>query len=308
MVAGALHAGIVVPSVTPFTESGALDEEALGRILDRFLEAGAEGVLLLGTTGEAASIPASVRRRVVEVGVGWIDGRARVWAGIGGNCLAEVVEAAAAYVRAGADALLAHAPFYYPLEAEDVRAWFEDLADEVPVPLFLYNIPMTTGLSIPPEVVRALADHPNVAGIKDSEYDLQRMEEMLAWTREREDFAYFTGPSAHIARAAALGADGAVPGAGNLMPGLCREIRERALRGETEEAERLQERLKGAGDTYMAGRGVGHSVAALKVGMSALGLCGPWVLPPLRVPDEAERGAIEQRVRAALAPVTEEAP
>lgn len=297
--------GVVIPSITPFDAEGGIDRAATGPVIDHFVDGGVDGVLLLGTTGEGASIDRAGRRRWVEAAVERIDGRVDVLAEIGGTCLSESREEAAVFAEAGVDGFLAHLPAYYPLGAAEMEAWFADLADGLAGPLLLYNIPMTTGMSIPEEVVRGLADHPNVRGIKDSEYDDARMERILGWTAGRDDFAYFVGPSARAATGIALGADGVVPGVGNLLPAAFVRIVERARAGEAEEAERLQAIVKSAGDTYMAGRTVGQAVAALKTGMAALGLCEPVVLPPLREPGGEEREAVVERVRRAVEAVAE---
>lgn len=292
--------GVIIPSVTPFGPTGGIDDAAVGRTLDHFVQAGVDGVLLLGTTGEGVSIPAGDRRRFVQSATDHLGGRVTVLVGIGGTCLAESIDEAGAFREAGADGFLAHLPPYYPLGAREMAAWFEDLADGLSGPLLLYNIPVTTGMSLPEEVVRDLADHAGVYGIKDSEYDDDRMERVLGWTRDRDDFAYFVGPSARSARGISLGADGVVPGVGNLLPGVFVRIVERARAGDREEADRLQEIVVEVGDTYMAGRTVSQAVAALKTGMSALGLCEPDVLPPLRQPGPDERKAVIERVEAAV--------
>lgn len=292
--------GVIVPVITPFTERGAVDEPAIRRVLDHVLAGGVRGVLLLGTTGEAASMARDQRRRMLEVALDHLDGRVDVVAGISGDSLSECVEEARAGGAAGADAVIAHLPHYYPLDSAEMRAWFEALAERVPLPLLLYNIPMTTGMSIPVEVVEMLSEHRNVAGIKDSEYDFDRMRNMIGWTRERDDFAYFVGPSVFAAQGLALGADGMIPGVGNLLPEACQGLFASVERGNRAEAERKQAFMKRIGDTYMAGRGIGQAIASLKLGMSALGLCTPTVLPPLRLPDDRERQAIVEAMLETL--------
>jgi 4-hydroxy-tetrahydrodipicolinate synthase len=170
--------------------------------------------------------------------------------------------------------------------------WFERLADEVPAPLFLYNIPGTTRMSIPIETVIALSEHPNVAGIKDSEYAPDRMGDLLGRLGDRADFAYFVGPTAYAARGLSLGAAGFIPGAGNLVPDLCQRLQASAARGDREAVGRFQALLSRVGDTYQASRTVSRAIPLIKAGMSGLGLCGPTVLPPLMQADPTERTAM----------------
>ncbi|MGH7551189.1 MAG: dihydrodipicolinate synthase family protein [Gemmatimonadota bacterium] len=284
--------GAVVPMATPFTADEALDEPAVRRILDHVLEGGVRAVLLLGTTGEGASMDPVARRRLVEIAVGHLEGRATTFANVSSDSLAASIEEARAFQEIGVDAVVAHLPVYYPLAPPDMARWFERLADDVPMPLFLYNIPMTTGMSIPVETVVALSGHPNIAGIKDSEYDVDRMETLLSRLGDRADFAYFVGPSGHALQGLSRGAAGFVPGVGNLLPGVCQRLVEAAERGDRQTAARMQERMKRVGDTYQANRTVSQAIPLIKAGMSALGLCGPTVLPPLAGSDDADREAM----------------
>lgn len=284
--------GVVVPVVTPFTQDEALDEPAVGRILDHLLDSGVNAVLLLGTTGEGSSMASAMRVRMVEVAMESLAGKATVYVNVSRNSMAESVDEAGRFHVLGVDSVVSHVPVYYPLDAPTMRAWFERLADEVPAPLFLYNIPGTTRMSIPVETVIALSEHPNVAGIKDSEYDLERMELLLGKLGDRADFAFFVGPTAYAAQGLSLGAAGFIPGAGNLVPEICQRLQTRATLGDREAVEGLQELLSRVGDTYQASRGVARAIPLIKAGMSVLGLCGPTVLPPLCEAPEAERDAI----------------
>ena len=143
-----------------------------------------------------------------------------------------------------------------PLSSAQMHAWFVRLADAVSRPLFLYNIPMTTRMSIPVETVMALADHPNIAGMKDSEYDVARMERLLEWRRGRPGFQYFVGPSVMALQGLRLGADGFVPGVGNVVPAACRRLLDCARAGDWDGAEAAQADMKRVGDTYMPARSV----------------------------------------------------
>jgi dihydrodipicolinate synthase/N-acetylneuraminate lyase len=278
--------GVVVPMVTPFTSDGRIDEEAVGRVLEHLMQAGIRDLLLLGTTGEAASMSATERLRFLEAVLGRLNGRARTFVGLASNSFADTVAAARSYAAMGVDALVGHLPNYYPLRGAQMHAWFARLADAATLPLFLYNIPMTTKMSIPVETVMALGEHPNIMGMKDSEYDAARMETLLAWRRGRTDFQYFVGPSVMALDGLRLGADGFVPGVGNVVPEACRRLLACARAGDWAGAEAAQADMKRVGDTYMPGRSVGDAITLLKATMHAMGLCGATVLPPLLPPGE----------------------
>lgn len=299
--------GIVVPMVTPVTGDGELDEAATRRVIDHLLDGGIDGVFVLGTTGEAASVPRAARLRLVELTVEQVGGRAVTYAGIGDNCLAHAVEAAEEYCRLGIDVLVAHLPYYYNLGADEQGDYYAALADRVPGSLMLYNIPSTTHMSIPIEVVETLSHHPKVIGLKDSENDVSRLEKVLQRLGGRPDFAVLVGVSTLSAKALALGADGAVPSIGNLVPDLCQRLYESGVRGDASAAARHQRVVNEATELYRAGRTLAHSLGALKAAMGALSLCGPDVLPPLRPLGLAEQEALQSRFRRWRAELDESA-
>src|SRR5712664_2311800 len=163
--------GVVVPTVTPVTPTGDLDEAALERLIEFLLAGGVDGIFVLGTTGEGPSVPHGTRLKLVQRSVAAVRGRAQLYAGIGGTCLADSVAAANDYFRAGADVVVAQPPVYFPIQPQELLAYFRALLDGLASPLILYNIPATTRVSIPLEVVAELQGHPKLAGMKDSEND-----------------------------------------------------------------------------------------------------------------------------------------
>src|SRR5690606_24257326 len=143
-----------------------------------------------------------------------------VYAGISGNSLYDSVDEAKQYYDMGIDVFVANMASYYPVDSDQIFRYFEELADKVPCPLIIYNIPSTTHLSIPLEVVDQLSHHPNIVGLKDSERDLKRMESSILLWKDRKDFSFFSGWAAVSHTAVTSGADGIVPSSGNLVPHL----------------------------------------------------------------------------------------
>jgi dihydrodipicolinate synthase/N-acetylneuraminate lyase len=287
--------------VTPVTPDGSLDEAAVRRVVDHLIAGGNAGIFGLGTTGEAASVPHATRLRLIEVMVEQVAGRAMTYAGIGDNCLADSVDAAAAYFGAGADVVVAHLPSYYMLDAEEQYAYYIALADRIAGPMMVYNIPSTTHMSIPVEVVERLSHHPRIIGLKDSEGSAARMEAEMACLGGRDDFAVLAGSTALSAMALALGADGSVPSVANMTPVICQRLHEYGAAGDTAGAEKYQKLADEATDLYRAGRTLTQSLGALKAAMGALGLCGPDVLPPLRPLSPADRLAVQDAFHQWLA-------
>ena len=291
------RAGIVVPMVTPFTPTGDLDEAAARRIVDHILEADVGGVFLLGTTGEDASMSLEMRTRLVATVTEHVGGRATTYAGISHNSLASSVKAAEAYTRLGVDTLVARLPTYYALTDEEQHAYFLALLERIPGPLMLYNITSTTHMTIPIRVIEALSQHSQVVGIKDSDRDLPRLEELVRRLGGRPDFSLLCGVTAWSVRALALGADGCVPSTANLVPEACQRLYERFCQGDLAAAEACQRELDELGGILRAGQTLGQSIGSLKAAMGALGLCGPTVLPPLTTPSLSQQEAARNGLR-----------
>ena len=291
-----LHRGVIVPMVTPITPDGDVDAPAVRRIIDYLVTGGVHGVFALGTTGENTSVPVAMRERLVAATVEHVAERARVYAGISSNCLADSVAAAKVCARLGVDAVVAHLPTYYVLNAEKQLAYFGALADRIDLPLLLYNIPPTTHMTIPVEVIEKLSRHPSVVGIKDSGGDVAHLTTLLECLGDaRPDFAVLVGASVLVAQGLALGADGIVPAQGNLIPAACRALFDRAVEGDRDGAEACQQRIDAFARLFVEDRSLAQSIGALKAMMGALGLCGPDVLPPLQPPSLEEQEALRRR-------------
>lgn len=285
------HHGIIVPLVTPVTPDGSLDEAAAARLADHLAAHGC-GMLVLGTTGEVASLPAGLRRRYVEIAVQAAAKRTPVFAGVVHNALADAVDAGRDYLQLGADAVVGLLPNYYKLEPADMQAWFERLADALPGPLMIYNMPATTGMSLPLDVLESLSRRPNITGLKDSENTPGRREEVAKRFGGRPDFSLFMGIAAHAVPALQLGFDGAVPSSGNLYPERWSQLFAAARRGDWDAASRLQAGLDAVNTVFQRNRPLGASLAALKAGLGLRQLCGPDMLPPLRALPAAEQESI----------------
>lgn len=286
--------GVVVPMVTPVKENGTLDTQAVERIIAFFAQAGVSP-LLMGTTGEGNSVSQKDGQLFVETAVKAAQGRITIYAGLTGNCFAEQLAQAEAYTHAGADVIVATLPTYYALTEEQMENYYRTLASSIKGPLMLYNILATTHMSIPVEVIRRLADHPNIVGLKDSERDLERMAQCIEIAKEREDFCYFCGWAAQSAHSLELGGDGIVPSTGNFVPEMFQQLYEAAVKGDMATANRLQDETNEIAKIYQKDRTLGQSLTALKVMMQTKGLCEPWMLMPLtRLSAEEEKAIVSQ--------------
>ena len=315
--------GVVVPVATPFGFDGEVDQSGLHNVVEYLLAGGAHGLLLLGTTGEAASVSSDQRIRLIESAIAHTDGRASVYAGIVNNCLSDSITEAKAYLAAGATAVVAPLPSYYPLSDDLMLSYFTRLADDVHERVLLYNIPPTTKMSIPLDVVAELSDdlmlsyftrladdvHERVllynippttkmiVGIKDSENDGNRLSNLLKRLGGREDFKIFVGATVLTVLGLKAGAVGYVPSVGNIAAKFCRELYNHAMAGNWEEAEKLQDTLCTWTDIYQGSRTLAKALPRLKAAMALLGLCKPAVLPPLRPISDGDREGLKAQLR-----------
>lgn len=290
------YGGLIVPMVTPFA-SGRIDRQAVCRMIDHLISGGAAGIFVLGTTGEAPSIPPEQKQELVEITVGHTKARAITYAGISDNCFENSVRAARTYLALGIDAVVAHVPWYYPLAEEQIRRYFHALADAIDGPLMLYNIPKTTHVSISLEGIEELSHHPRIIGIKDSADDPSRMEPLGKIFAAREDFSYVLGCARWSARGLLLGADGIVPSTANLVPHLYCQLMEQARAGNPTAAQHWQELTDRISSLYQSGRSLGQSLAALKMMMSLAGFCRPEMSKPLEPLSAADRTLLEDQMK-----------
>lgn len=275
------YKGVIVPMVTPFTLDGRIDSDSAGRIIDHLIAGGIDGIFVLGTTGEAASISMIEKQKMVETAVGYTKSRALVYAGISSTCFNESVSMAKSYIKLGADVLVAHAPYYYALNDDEVFRYFMKLADCVAGPLMLYNIPKTTDISLSIDTVEKLSRHDRIVGLKNSENTPGRLEAAIERFSGRNDFSYVVGCAPLSAKAVGLGAAGIVPSSANLQPRLYKTLYEKARNGDEPAAQKLQEQTNCISAMYQKNRALGQSLATLKAAMHILGFCEATVLPPL---------------------------
>lgn len=285
------YCGVVVPMVTPFTEIGEIDIPATIRISQNFLENGVSP-LLLGTTGESTSVSTDDSRLFVKTAVDAIKGKVLVYACLSSNCVKQNIESAKMYIDLGVDVIVSVLPSYYPLTSNQMYDYYIKLAEIESCPLMIYNIPATTKMSIPIEVVQKLSEHPNICGFKDSERDIQRMEKCLRIFASREDFSYFTGFTKFSVISLKNGADGIIPSTGNFTPRMFKELFELSLQGKWDEAERIHIKTSEIAKIYQEGRTLGQSLPALKTMMSVLGLCSPYSVLPLTTTSLKEQNEI----------------
>lgn len=280
------YCGVIIPAITPLTLAYKLDRVAVERIFNLFYQHQASP-FILGTTGESSSLPFDMKKEFVKVAAANKKAGTQLYAGISSNVIGESVELAKICADHGVDAVAANLPSYYLLTEAQMKKYFETLADSIPLPLVIYNIPATTHMSIPVQLIEALSYHPNIIGVKDSERNEERLRQSIQLWKDREDFSHFLGWAARSAHALTEGSDGLIPSTGNLVPEIYSAMWKAVMEGDRQTAFGLQQQSDEYGNIYQAGKTLGESLWALKVLMHKKELCEPILMPPLQ-PGTAE--------------------
>jgi dihydrodipicolinate synthase/N-acetylneuraminate lyase len=280
MSKGKKYTGIIVPAITPLTEKLQLDEVAVEKIFASFYQYDISP-FILGTTGESASLSLQLKKDYVLAAEKNKKMGSLLYAGIGSNVLAESIEFAAYCCLHAVDVLVATLPSYYALTEKQILQYFNTLADNISLPLFIYNIPVTTHMSIPLPTIDELSKHENVVGVKDSERSEERMNESLKLWKDRPDFHYILGWAVKSADALLLGADGLVPSTGNLYPEIYADMLKAFEQDDKDKLFAMQKLSDDYGALYQSNRTLGESLLELKTLMNKKGLCEAVVMPPL---------------------------
>ncbi|MFC6100462.1 dihydrodipicolinate synthase family protein [Olivibacter domesticus] len=273
--------GTIVPLVTPINEKFQLDKEAINRMLENLKQFDASP-FILGTTGESALLSNSLRLEYLETVSGIRSSEHKLYVGISSNSMRETIEFSKMCFDLGADAVVATLPFYYKLSENQIKEYFLQLADHVAGPMIIYNIPSTTHMSIPLDLLNELSYHEHIVGTKDSERSEERLKESLALWSDRPDFSHLLGWAAKSTYALINGSDGLVPSTGNLAPSIYQGMYQAIAEGAEEKAYQYQRQSDLLGDLYQTDRTLGESLWALKVLMQSVGLCEPYMMPPLQ--------------------------
>ncbi|WP_066414071.1 dihydrodipicolinate synthase family protein [Halorubrum aethiopicum] len=291
------YGAVSPPIVTPFDTDGGVDVDALASHVDALVDAGLDGMVPCGTTGEFASLDDAEYRTVIEAVVEAVDGRVPVVAGAADTAVAGVCDRLAVAREVGADAGLITLPYFHTsTDLEGQLAFIEAVADDAPLPFYLYDIPATVGEAIDPDVVADVADHESVLGLKDTSGDLTALDAKIRATPE--SFTVFQGVDAQLYPSTSVGVDGGINALSQVIPEAFVALGEAIRAGDDDRALALHRRAVAP----LFARCAEHGFApATKVAAAHRGFIpDPAVRPPLTLPDEAGREAIAADVDAAL--------
>jgi 4-hydroxy-2-oxoglutarate aldolase len=288
--------GIIGPIVTPFDEStGEISGDAFGANIDAHLADGLSGVLVAGSTGEAALLDDAERSRLTEIARARVPADRTLLVGAGAESTRATVARARDAAARGADAVLVVAPHYYGSAMTDdaLSAHYRRVADESPIPVLLYNIPKYMHFALSPRLVAELAQHENIIGMKDSSGDLEMLERYVALRSDR--FTVLTGHAGTLLAALRMGAGGAILAASLFAAPLALDVSRAFAAGNEERAEEVQARLTPLNREVVGTLGV----PGIKAALDLIGLTGGEPRAPLRALAAGERDRVAELVRAA---------
>lgn len=272
---------------------------SLERLAAFLIEHGMHGLFVTGSTGEVAYLPDETRYRALEVVAGVAAGQVPVLAGVIDTTTPRVIEHAKAAKAAGADALVATAPFYAPTHPVEFPGHFRAIRAAVDLPLVAYDIPVSVGHKLPTDVVVTLTEDGTLDAVKDSSGDLDGLRTLL-----ESSVRCFSGSEVLADVGLFLGAHGLVPGLGNVDPAGYVRLYEAARRGDWAAAKAEQERLRKLFTLIYVGDGrmgrYSSAIGAFKEGLVARGvIAGGTTSTPMIPLDDTERAAVRSRLAEA---------
>lgn len=274
--------------VTPFTQEGALDEDAFVAHVDRVIKAGSHGVVPVGTTGESPTLSHDEHKRVVKLCVEAAAVRVPVIAGAGSNNTIEAIDFARYAEQAGANGLLVVTPYYNKPTQKGLYAHFKAVAEAVSLPIMIYNIPPRSVIDMSVETMAALSrDFSNIVGVKDATGKLDRVADQRAACGK--DFVQVSGEDATAVGYNAMGGVGCISVTANVAPHLCAQMQEAMLSGDYALALELQDRLTPLNKAIFIEPGV----SGTKYCLGRLGHMASTVRSPLMDVDAATAAALD---------------
>lgn len=280
--------GSATALVTPFDRQGELDEPALLALIDWQLRCGTDALVVCATTGECATLSDREWSRVVSLAVERAAGRVPVIAGTGRNDTIHALRLGQEAKALGADAVLTVTPYYNKTTQQGLLRHYLFLAEGVELPMLLYNVPSRTGMSFRAESYAALAEHPNIYGVKEASGDFG----LILRTRALcpEDFALYSGNDDQIVPILALGGLGVISTAANVVPAELHALCDSFFRGDLPEARAIQLRLQ----PLIQALFLEVNPIPVKAALAAMGRMEETVRMPLTTLGPAARRALEQ--------------
>lgn len=277
-----IFTGAATALITPLT-AGGVDYEAFGRLIDWQIESGIRALVIAGTTGEGSTLTDEEHRAVLKYSVERTAGRAKIIAGTGSNDTAYAVDLTKYACDIGCDAMLVVTPYYNKATQKGLIQMYNVIADASSKPLILYNVPSRTGVNIEPSTYLALADHPNIRGIKEANGNISKIVETVSLVGDKLDI--YSGNDDQITPILSMGGAGVISVLSNVAPKQTNEICDRFFAGDAKGSAELQCKLLPLINALFSE----VNPIPVKAAMAALGFCENYVrlpLTPMEAPHE----------------------
>lgn len=287
--------GIVPPLVTPLLDNETLDVESLENLIEHLIKGGVHGLFVLGTTGEAQSLSYSVREQMIRESCRINAGRLPLLACITDTSIVESIRLANVAKECGAHGLVSAPPYYFATGQPELAQFYEELVPQLPLPLFLYNMPSHVKVSFAPETVARLAKMPQIVGFKDSSANATYFQSVMYEVRKvNPNFAMLCGPEEMTGELVLMGANGGVNGGANMFPELYVAMYNAAKSRNIDELIKLQQRIMQISRSiYTVGRHGSSYLKGLKCACQQLGVIkDDFVASPFYKFDQPERDKI----------------
>ncbi len=285
--------GSMVALVTPMRADGSVDGESLRGLVEYHVANGTDAIVAVGTTGEASTLDHDEHIDVVRQVVDTAAGRVPVIAGTGSNSTHEAIELTRAAMQAGADACLLVTPYYIKPTQEGLYRHYQAVAEAVPVPQILYNVPGRTAVDMQNATVERLSHIPNIVGIKDATGNLERGRELIQLCGERMDI--YSGDDATAMELILMGAKGDISVTANVAPRQMHEMCAAARAGDRARAEAINQQLMALHKNLF----VEANPIPVKWAVQQLGLIPPGIRLPLTPLSEQFHGTVRQAMSQA---------
>jgi len=283
--------GIATALITPINENG-VDYEKLGKVIDWQIDQGIDALVICGTTGEGSTLSDREHRAVLEYSVERAGHKVPIIAGTGSNDTAYAVDLTRFACSIGADAMLCVTPYYNKATQNGLVKMYNMIADASDKPIILYNVPSRTGVGIEPATYVKLAEHPNIAGIKEANGNISKIVETFALVGDKLDI--YSGNDDQIVPFLSMGGKGCISVLSNVIPRETREICTRFFAGDVKGAAELQCKYLPLINSLFCE----VNPIPVKAAMAAMGFCENYVRLPLTTMEQAHYDVMIGHMRA----------
>ncbi len=280
--------GSIVALVTPMEASGAVDWNALQKLVEMHIEKGTASIVAVGTSGESATLDPEEHLEVIGQVVKWVNGRIPVIAGTGANSTSEAIHLTKEAQRLGADAVLLVTPYYNKPTQEGLYLHHKAISEAASIPQILYNVPGRTACDMLPETVERLAELDNIVGIKEATGDIDRARDIIA--RVGDKMAVYSGDDETAYELILAGGKGNISVTANIAPEQMAKLCDLALEGKAEEAKAMNNALM----TLHNAMFLESNPIPVKWALHEMGLIGPAIRLPLTQLSEQFREPLRQ--------------